>query len=178
MDISKLVKSLSDNEKKELCTLLAVNNEELKANKLAQEAEKVALKTSLLAKVEAYMKKYFPKENQKKQVVEFDLKLKFTLNPNLMTAESAKSYISNGNQPYINFSIEADVRNANGKKAGRQIAFLNQHVNDMVDGACDEVLELFPEFKEHKTQFDKETAELAVQTNQYSRKYNEYLSVK
>lgn len=178
MDITKLFKSLSDNEKKELSKLLVDNSEELKAAKLAQEADKVKLKTSLLAKVEEYMKKYFSKESLKKQVVEFDLKLKFTLDQGSMAAETAKNYILNGNQPYMNFSIEADVRNAQGKKTGRQIAFLNQHVNDMVNSACDEVLELFPDFKEQKAQFDKETAELATQTSQYARKYNEYLAAK
>lgn len=166
-----LVKSLNEKEKESLYELLTNSSEATQKVKAEREAALLPLKKALNDKVDALVKK--GKELNKTETVTLDLRLTFKLESEV-DVRTAVDNLKQGYQPDFDWNVTASVRRIDGKK-GRQLAFIQNHLSNMVEDACEEIMEVFPEYKDKFFKLKDESQALGREIREFNRTNNTVL---
>lgn len=165
MDLKKFVSVLSPQDQETLRQLLDVGNKEKKE----AEAKKIAEwekdgKPKLLAKIDAISKEVGSLETQQ---VELDLKLTLTLKPTT-DARELKENLETGYGYDFDYEITGKATALDGKR-NKVVTFINAHLDNFLDNACDDVLGLFPEYKKNADKFDAKYNEIRGEVRKYTQ---------
>jgi hypothetical protein len=164
MDLKKFVSVLSPQDQETLRQLLDVNNKEKKE----AEAKKIAQwekgeKPKLLAKIDAASKEVASLKNQQ---IELDLKLIFSLK-STVDAQDIKESLKSGYCPDFNYEITGKATALDGKR-NKVVTLINAHLDSFLDNACDDVLELFPEYKKNVDKLETKCNEIRNEVRVFS----------
>jgi len=158
--LKRFVEVLSQEDRKTLLKLLDGKEQEQQiAKQIEEETRKKEWKNKrkpeLLAEIDALVKEV---KNIKPQTISFDLKLTLTANlasPLVADLEYVESNLKSGYGYDGEYEVTGKITSLNGRKVIKSLAFINDHLDDFLSGACDEVLQLFPDFKNNKEKHEK-----------------------
>lgn len=166
MDLKKFVKTLSDEEQKSLLQILSgANDEALKEKEAKQKEWKENGRKELLAEIDEFGSQL--KELSKEEVT-IDLRLTLAVEPSCSVNEF-KSSLKQGYSGGVDYIVTGKAAPVDGGRMPKNLAFINEHLNNFLDGACDEVLRLFPAYRKKVEELQKDANALAQKVSTKSR---------
>lgn len=164
MNLKKLVEALSVVDQQVLRDLLNANSQEGKEAKEKKEKEWLENeKPKLTKKINEFAKEV---KSLTPETLEINLKLTLVAKP--LIEQDVIEYVTSGRSCNFNYEVTGKASSLDGKR-NRNIVFLNAQLDSFLDGACSEVLELFPQFKKEIAKLEEKSNEIAKNVSEKIR---------